>query len=387
MIPELPRQNCTGCGACAQRCPKDSITLKANAEGFMYPTVDINKCVHCGICTKICPQLITSTNFKEPVAVFGYAGNSEETKRSTSGGAFYSVACSFIAGGGTVIGAAFTEIDEVEHIIVSNGDELSLLQGSKYVQSNIINVYRDIEKLLKENKRVLFSGTACQIAGLYAYLKNDFENLCTVDVICHGVASPLMFKKHIEWLNNKYSGKVKQYHFRTKSKAGWGNYGRIDLGNGCSKYFSSNDAYIKAFMSGTSYRECCYSCRYAKSKRISDITLGDFWGVQKHYPEIYDKNGVSAIIINTSKGYEVCRAAGVLQKEVAYEKVIQNQHNLKEPTVRPTYRNEIYRGIETLPTDDYIRMRLLPLVTVKDQFHSYIPFSFKYWIKRLKKDF
>ena len=305
MIPELPQQNCTGCGACAQRCPKDSITLEANAEGFMYPTVDINKCVHCGICTKICPQLATSINFKDPVAVFGYSGKNVQTNNSTSGGAFYALANYFMAGGGTVIGAAFTTVDKVDHIIVSSEDGLSSLQGSKYVQSDITGIYRNTEKLLKENKSVLFSGTACQIAGLYAYLRSDYANLCTVDVICHGVASPLLFKKHIEWLNIQYAGKVTRYHFRTKSKAGWGNYGRLDLENGRSKYFSSTDPYIKAFMSGSSYRECCYNCQYANRKRISDITLGDFWGVQKYYPEIYDKNGVSAVIVNTAKGLDI----------------------------------------------------------------------------------
>lgn len=162
--------------------------------------------------------------------------------------------------GGTVIGAAFTTVDKVDHIIASSEDGLSSLQGSKYVQSDITGIYRNTEKLLKENKSVLFSGTACQIAGLYAYLRSDYANLCTVDVICYGVASPLLFKKHIEWLNIQYAGKVTRYHFRTKSKAGWGNYGRLDFENGRSKYFSSTDPYIKAFMSGSSYRECCYNC-------------------------------------------------------------------------------------------------------------------------------
>ena len=210
-----------------------------------------------------------------------------------------------------------------------------------------------------------------------------------VDVICHGVSSPLLYEKYIEWLQEKKSCEVSLYHFRTKSDAGWGHYGKIVLDKKKEQLFSSNDPYIKAFMTGQNYRECCYECHYANRKRVSDLTLGDFWGIQSSYPELYHRDGVSAVLINSIKGKEWMEQLNTMAciKAVDIEKIIPYQENLQHPTDRPETRTDFYNGLKAQNNNEYMKKKLLPCVTIDDKLHALLPMKLKYAIKRLRKGF
>lgn len=385
----VTNKTCTGCRACEQRCPTKCITMQTDNEGFSVASVDSQLCVNCGLCDKVCPQTKDNTALECSKAVAFHLNDKVVNSYSTSGGAFAGLAQLILEKNGIVFGAAFVDVNHVNHIEISSKDELRRLQGSKYVQSNTVDTYTRTRDYLTQGRIVLYSGTACQIAGLKAFLGKEYENLLCVDVICHGVSSPLLFEKYILWLQRQKKRKVVSYHFRTKSKAGWGNYGKVIYDEQREQYFSSNDPYIKSFMTGLNYRECCYDCNYANLKRISDLTLGDFWGIQRSYPELYQKDGVSAVLINTAKGqYWLNKLAKKAHTEaVDINEIVPYQTNLQHPTHRPEERTNFYNGIASLNINEYMNQKLLTIVTKKDRLHAMVPMSLKYAIKRFRKGF
>ena len=309
------KTKCCACGACKNICPKGAIAMKEDEYGFLYPQIDEKKCVQCGICKKVCAYQngqVKNTPIKCYAAV---NKNKVELMKSASGGIFVAVATSVLKEGGVVFGAALDFEDghaHPHHIAVREISQLYRLQGSKYVQSAIENTYEEAKEELNLGKKVLFSGTPCQIAGLYGYLRREYENLFTVDVICHGVPSAKMFDDFLQNETNKRNvKKIKEYIFRDK-KRGWGMNGKIrfELKNGSEKtvYIPARlTSYNTFFLDGFNYRENCYSCKYANSKRPGDITLGDYWGIQVVHPEVESANGVSAVIVNSEKGQEAIR--------------------------------------------------------------------------------
>lgn len=294
---------CTGCYACASKCPKEAIIMKTNSEGFFYPYIDETKCVSCFLCEKICPVLKESPmNFS--ISAFSAVNKEENTRmKSSSGGIFSLISREILKDGGIVFGAAFSDdFKKVNHIGIEKADELHKLQGSKYLQSRIGKAYIEAEKYLKEGRKVLFSGTPCQIGGLYSYLQKDYENLYTQDIICHGVPSPLVWKKYVEYFENKFNSKINSLSFRNKY-SGWRNY-CLDISFENKKEyknFSSNDLYMRGFVSNLFLRQSCYFCNFKGVERQSDITLADFWGVEKVLSKDDDK-GTSLVLINTEKG-------------------------------------------------------------------------------------
>lgn len=378
---------CTGCRACEQKCPRHCINMVPDHEGFLIAVVNHNLCINCHICENICPIVSGNSKPECDSAVAFHLDDKNVNSLSTSGGAFAALARLVLDKSGIVFGAAFTEINRVEHIEIICKENLYLLQGSKYVQSNTKDTFSRVQKYLEQNRTVLYSGTACQISGLKAFLGRNYENLICVDVICHGVSSPLLFEKYISWIQLN-RGKILSYQFRTKSKAGWGNYGKIVFEKG-EKYISSNDPYIKSYMAGRNYRECCYSCLYANRFRVSDLTLGDFWGVQKSYPNLYRKDGVSLILINTAKGralLDELSCSGSINK-INLSDVLPYQTNLNQPTHRPFERTSFYEGINCLDIDLYMKNKLQSFVTIKDRIHGLLPVGLKYRIKRILKSF
>ena len=342
---------CCGCRACEQSCPKNAIKIVENTEGFFEPKVDYEKCINCGICLKICPQLNYQTK-KNDFKQKAYAVKNKDLKErldSSSGGVFSLLAKSILDKNGIVYGVAFNKKFEAEHIRVDNEKELYKLRGSKYVQSNTNNTYSLVKKDLENQKYVLYSGTSCQIEGLKHFLKKDYENLYTIDLVCHGVPSQKLFKKYIKYLEDKYKSKIINYNFRDKTKNGWGLNICINLENKENKYIRANlDPYFKSFLKSDTYMETCYECKYANANRVGDITLADYWGIEKEQPDFYDENGVSAVLINTNKGNEMLNKVKdkIIISNTNINKIEKWNHNLVEPSLKSLIRNKAYNNID-----------------------------------------
>ena len=324
MIDIREKCNCCGCGACVQICPRQCINMFADTEGFMYPQVDATICIDCGLCEKVCP-VINQEKVRKPIKVYA-AKNVDETVRlkSSSGGVFSVFAESVIANGGVVFGAKFDKDWSVVHTWTDSIEGLAAFRGSKYVQSRIGNTYREAETFLKQGRVVLFSGTPCQIAGLKRYLRKDYVNLQTVDVVCHGVPSPLVWQEYLKEMCAKRTiGKnsvsvslnglsgIADIAFRDKTN-GWKKYG-FKIGYVASKAtentvsksaidyniepFNEN-VFMRGFLKNLYLRPSCYACAAKSGKSGSDLTIADFWGVDRLYPELDDDKGLTALLVN-----------------------------------------------------------------------------------------
>ena len=346
----LEKSRCTGCSACASICPKGAIKLVEDNEGFKHPEIDQSKCINCGLCKRTCPVLNTEENSSLNRCYVAYNKNNEMKKTSSSGGIFDAIARKVLSDNGIVIGAAFNDNMELEHIALEKIDDLEKLKGSKYLQSNINNMFSYIKEKIND-KKILFVGTPCQVAGLHAYLKKDYDNLICIDLFCHGVPSPKLFNKYIKELEDDNSSKVVKYNFRDK-KTGWDTYSNIasfENDNEISE-LQSNNSYMRLFLSDIALRESCYNCNFKIGNKYSDITLGDFWGVQKYYPEMYSKNGVSAIIINTEKGKLIFESISndLEYKECKLEEIEDGNPSLKSSGKYPKKRKEFFENIDNL---------------------------------------
>lgn len=355
------KKNCCGCGACANICPKQAISMTEDAQGFIYPNVDESKCVECGLCEKACAYQNQMPQNK-PINIYAAVNrNQKQLLHSASGGAFSAIASQVLQDGGVVFGATLDFQNGhawPHHKDIISLDQLPLLQGSKYVHSEIGTTYKSARSYLKAGKTVLFSGTPCQVAGLYGYLGKDFENLITVDVICHGVPNAKMFDDYLQHEKNRlHADAICGYSFRDKSK-GWGMNGRIDLR---MKNQAVRHEYIPArlnsyntlFLDGVTYRENCYSCKYAGEIRSADLTIGDYWGIEKEHPELLksdvynERNGISCILANTEKGCRVCESLqNLCQTESTFEKVSRKNGQLQHPSLKPDNREQVMKIYE-----------------------------------------
>lgn len=295
------KKDCCGCSACADACPKGCITMVADSEGFVYPQIDKSKCVDCSACITACPI----KKFRKPnneSNAFACINKDEEIRRkSTSGGVFTPLAQEIVESGGVVIGASFDKDFQVVHTCVENADELYKFRSSKYVQSNTTGIYRKTKDLLLQGREVLFSGTPCQVYALKTYLKKDYNNLVTVDLFCHGVPSPKVWNKYLDFANPQ-NKKIESISFRDK-RISWENYSlTINYGDSETSKFWKDDAYARGFGFSVFNRPSCSVCRLKSFPRISDITLGDLWLIDRIFPEMNDKKGTSFVFVNTDKG-------------------------------------------------------------------------------------
>ena len=294
-------KKCSGCMACVNICPKAAIKIE-KIDGFEYPYVDEDICIKCGKCDIVCP-IINKQEEKQYLQKV-YAAKNKNTEirmKSSSGGIFILIAEWILDNGGVVFGAKFNDKMEVVHDCVESKEELSLLRGSKYVQSKIDLSYSKAKKFLESGKKVLFTGTPCQIEGLLGFLGKKYDNLYTQDIVCHGVPSPLVWKKYLE-----YKKFPKQINFRNKEQTGWTNYQvQYKYENNEELVEHKKDLYMKLFLKNLDLRESCYSCGFKKIIRNSDITIADFWGINTVNSEFNDEKGISAIIINSDKGLEI----------------------------------------------------------------------------------
>lgn len=302
---------CNGCSACVNKCPKHCIEMVKDQEGFLYPAIMESQCIDCHLCEKVCPVL----NKREtvlPVRVY-VARNSDAivVKRSSSGGIFSLFALNILRKGGVVFGARFNDKFEVIHDYIADEKELGLLQGSKYIQSDLNKTFTEVKSLLKIGRKVLFSGTPCQIAGLKSFLGIKYENLLTVDFICHGVPSPGVWKSYLtetlKELNIESLDKVTRISFRDKI-IGWKRFGfSISYHSTENKALSFTETldknhFLKGFISNLYLRPSCHHCLFKNWSSGSDITIADAWGVENIYPELNDDKGYNLVIISTKKG-------------------------------------------------------------------------------------
>ncbi len=306
MISINEKKQCSGCHACSNACPKNCIQMVSDEEGFWYPQVNKDQCIDCGMCEKVCPIIHKwqPDDSRTTTAMAAMNKNEEIRLKSSSGGIFTLIAESIIDQGGVVFGAAFADdFKSVHHICVNNKVDLEKLRGSKYVQSKIGDTYKQAKEYLDSGRKVLFTGTPCQIGGLYSFLLKDYDNLYTQDIICHGVPSPMVWEKYVEELEKKAAAVTKHMSFRNKTK-GWKSYSvSFDFKNS-KRYIRSHsdDSYIKAFISNICLRPTCYTCSFKSIKRQADLTLADFWGIQNVLPEMDDDKGTSLVLMHSPKG-------------------------------------------------------------------------------------
>ena len=293
------KELCTGCSACLNICPANAITMQEDDEGFLQPVIDMSKCTNCGLCKKQCP--ITNSKFNDkPEICYAVAANDDIRKMSSSGGIFTVVAEYIIKQGGCVCGAAFDKDWKVKHILVDKIEDLWKLRGSKYVQSEIGYIYNEIKELLEQNKPVFFTGTPCQVAGLYSVLGKDFQNLFTADLVCHGVPNNKIWQKYIDDNFDRYN--IAKINFRDKEQNGWSCTTTITTKNG--QVFNIQ-SYFDGFSHNLYLRKSCYNCSFAKLNRVADFTLGDFWGIEQLEPKLNDSKGTSLLLCNTTKTREL----------------------------------------------------------------------------------
>lgn len=354
-------QNCSGCGACYNKCPVGAIEMKSNEEGFLYPEIDNSKCTNCGLCEKTCPALNQNKEVKSPVAYAAQASD-EIRYNSSSGGVFTLLANYIFENDGYVCGASYNnDFSKVEHIIISSKEDLHKLQTSKYLQSNTKTVYKEIKNLLDKGKLVLFTGTPCQVQGLNYFLNKNYEKLFTADIICHGAPSPGVWSDYIKTISN--GKKIKNVNFRDK-KYGWKSPLLLSIDCEDERYeeYANKDIYFKSFLKNLILRKSCGTCLYANLNRPSDITLGDFWKVHKYNKSFDDKKGTSLVIVNSQKGNSLLEAIKkelILLEEVPIKAGIRGNKILKKPSGIHKNREQFFlkykkgqtENLENLMTD------------------------------------
>lgn len=339
MIQITDRKNCCGCAACVQRCPKQCITLYEDNEGFLYPKADADVCIDCGVCEMVCP-VINQGESRKPLKVFAAINPNEGIRAvSSSGGIFTLLAEKVTGDGGIVFGARYNTDWEVVHAYSETVDGLSAFRGSKYVQSRIGNTFRDTERFLKAGKKVLFSGTPCQIAGLRRFLRREYESLITVDVACHGVPSPKVWKEYLSSVCKL--SEILHITMRDKSDS-WRKYrltikGKETIISECA----STNKYILGFLQNLSLRPSCYQCPAKGGKSGSDITLADYWGIEKLCPDMDDDKGTSFVCTNTLKGCMLFESVSTKKEIMNYnDSIVFNpcmEHNIPEPKTRISF--------------------------------------------------
>jgi len=299
----IKKESCTGCYACSSICPVNCISIDMDSEGFGYPHTETNNCIKCGRCVAVCPVIKKRTVKNNPSAFACINKNDNIRLMSSSGGVFSAISENVIGRGGVVFGAAFNSKFELHHSYCESLESIRIYRGSKYLQSQIGDSYKNAKTFLDAGRLVLFSGTPCQIGGLDSFLGKQYDNLITADIICHGVPSPKVFNIYVG-IREKTSGSAaKHVLFRSKS-TGWRNYSvDFNFANG-TRYTETHhkDPYMKAFLNGLCLRSSCYSCKFKGLHRLSDITLADFWGANEIIPDMYDNKGISLVLANSEKG-------------------------------------------------------------------------------------
>lgn len=334
---------CTQCYACKTACPKGCVSMVEAKDGFVIPEIDREKCVECGACMKACHRLNPTFEFQKPKHTYAcWTKNIADRERSSSGGAFSVIAKRIISQGGIVYGASMCDNLQVKHIGIERNEDIVRLQGSKYLQSYLGDTYKNVRNELKIGRKVLFTGTPCQVAGLLTFLHKSYDNLYTCDVVCHGVPSQKAFDAYIEKIGLK--GKCKDFSFRFTK--GWGYQSKI--------ISPKNAYYLRAFTKGLMFSEACYSCAYARPERVSDISLADYWGLGMMKPFNYPTHkGISCLLVNNEKALTLLdECEDLVFEERPLEEAIAGNHNLSHVSDRPNGRDTYYDDSLSMPINE-----------------------------------
>jgi coenzyme F420-reducing hydrogenase beta subunit len=414
------KQICTGCAACYSVCPVQCISMKEDEEGFLFPIIDEEKCAQCSLCEKICPVIFQGKE-RKPLNVYAVKNPNEEIRlQSSSGGIFTLLAEHIINNGGVVFGARFNEDWEVVHDYTETIEGIEAFRGSKYVQSRIGDMFKTAKDFLETGRNVLFSGTPCQIAGLKAFLQRDYDNLLTVDLVCHGVPSPLVWKKYLCELIDillppppnptyvKYNSiidikfrdktygweiynfvihfslkmpvedytKISNINFRDK-KSGWVSSHLITIesslsNNGTKRILLSEtgqeNVFLRGFLKNLFLRHSCYNCPVKPLKSGSDITIADYWGIQNVLPEFYDKKGISLVMVNTEKGKKIYGSLNKNDQETTYIETITVNSRIEKSVLLNKKRKEFFKkwqDVSLIPLIDKLTLDSLPKKIIK----------------------
>ena len=345
---KLPIDNCTACRTCESICPKNCISIKADKQGRYFPKTDEKLCVSCDLCKNTCPVINrVKSEVTNPLCYAVKTNDTEQRLNSSSGGIFYEIAKNVLQQGGAVFGAAFNTQFKVEHICIDRLEDLHLLQGSKYVQSDIGDSYKRAEEILKTGRKVLFSGTSCQIFGLKNFLKSEYKNLLTIDLICHGTPLDWVWEAYLNHLKKRFNSVIKNISFRDKSQ-GWRNYCfKVEFVNG--EIFieeNSKNTYMLAFLKNYLLKQSCYNCYFKGFNRVSDFTLGDAWGIERFCTELDDNLGVSVIYVNSQKAKILFEELeNVQKKEVDKIEAIKSNPMMISSVTEPKNREKLLKKI------------------------------------------
>ena len=366
MINPEPK-NCCGCTACASICTHRAISMRADRMGFLFPSVDTSKCVNCGLCEKVCPLTNKNQDGLCSTPLFVYAArhkDENEISNSRSGAVFIALSDIVLDNNGAVYGAAFDSDFVVKHKRATTKNERDTFRGSKYVQSNCTNCFDLVNKDLQDGRQVLFSGTPCQVAAVKKIIPTNLQhNLLLIDIVCHGVPSPRMFRDYLESRKRK-NDTIIQFNFRDKSLNGWDDHRESIVYMKKGKIYSK--LYTQLFYSNSFFRESCYECPFAKTDRLGDITIGDFWGWEKVDPYFNkDNKGCSLVYLNTEKGVRFFESVENMMNLIRTDINHSLQRNLQIPTPRPDKRCDLVEWYIDNGFDSLIKKYFTASITAK----------------------
>ena len=343
------KKECCGCTACFHICPINCIVMKEDEEGFLYPNIDKAKCIHCNKCKEVCPNRNIENRNTRTQTFVGYYKDDEVRKQSSSGGIFSAIAEWILQQKGVVFGAAFDENFEVHHIAVETKEELIKLRGSKYVQSRLENTFLEAKEYLEKKRKVLFTGTACQIAGLKNYLSAEYENLYTVDVLCHGAPSPKIWIMYLDDKKEQYQASINKVEFRNKDD-GWKNFSINIAFSNMERFYThhNKEKFMRMFLDNLDLRPSCYSCVFKEIPRISDVTIGDSWGVENYMPDMDDDKGTSVILVHSSNGEKIFREIRkkLIVSEVGLDVAVSPTADSRKSVTMHPNRNKYLEGVK-----------------------------------------
>ena len=351
MIAVTDKRRCYGCGACASRCTEASITMVEDEEGFLYPKVDVDTCTDCGLCDIACPVNGTLALTETPDVYACKNNNARVRLESTSGGCFTLMAEHALEQKGVVFGAIFDQGFQVVHGAIERKDDVWKLRGSKYSQSVIGDTFQQAETYLQAGRQVLFSGTPCQIAGLRSFLDRDYPNLLAVDLICHGVPSPKVYRQYLGLLKDRYGEEIEKVAFRDKNR-GWKLFSfSIFFKQNLYSQAKFDDLFMRGFLASYFLRPACHACLFKGRNRASDITVADYWGVHTRFPEYDDDLGVGLVIVNDDKGRAVWDRIApdmdVLRSDLQHAAMY--NHSYATPVPSHPRRDQFFVDLNRLP--------------------------------------
>lgn len=367
------KERCSGCTACMNVCPVGAISMIPDEEGFLYPEIDSQKCINCGLCRKICPfhhYYSRTGSFESPLVYAVKHADEKVREASTSGGMFTALSDFVLAKKGIVYGAAFSKPDfKVHHIRAETIAERDRMRGSKYVQSEIGMVFPVIKSELEKGRDVLFTGTPCQVAGLKAYLGDtQFEKLILCDLVCHGTPSPLIWTEYIELLQKKHGKKLDDFKLRDKG-FGWHRATSKAIFEDATSEYNTKllQSFLNLFLQHVALRASCHRCPFTNFERTGDVTIGDFWGVEKQKPEFDDDRGVSLVLVNTVKGNSIMEQikGQLIIRPSSIEECVGPQVHLKRPAEPSPKREAFWKDFHKKGVDFVLKKYGYPTLAVE----------------------